>query len=299
MTDVINPLLPDSEIILLKKYFTLTLIRDWESNYRIDISSELKGIEEICLYRCKKSRLDFFYPVSASGGPELYKKLQNFDWFYMPEKWEFDEALKDLKDGGRLLEIGCGRGFFIEKVLNQFPEIMAKGIESNGDALVEPLEKGLPVEMARTTDLIERKELFDAVCSFQVLEHISSPRSFFDDVLKLLKPGGLLILCVPNKESFIKHQFNLLDMPPHHMTRWSLTTFKFLENIFPLKLEKASFEPLADYHIDWYLQTYKDFIRHKVRIPLVLMDYAAYLFKKRGLNRYCKGHSLYVRFKKL
>jgi hypothetical protein len=57
---------------------------------------------------------------------------------------------------------------------------------------------------------------YAAVCSFQVLEHLTGPASFLKAAIALLRPAGRLILGMPpNMESFLRHQFNLLDMPPH------------------------------------------------------------------------------------
>lgn len=299
MANVKSPLSPESEISLLKSFSSLKLIDDWNAYFGVDISDELKGIEEIDLYRCEESGLEFFWPPSVAGSELLYKALQKFDWFYMPDKWEFEEAIKDLADCERLLEVGCGDGFFIEKALKYLKCKSVKGIEFSDEAVKKAIGKNLPVEKATLKALIDKGETFDAVCSFQVLEHISSPRPFLEEALKVLRPGGALMLCVPNKESFLKYQYNILDMPPHHMTRWCLDTFKYLEKIFPVKLVKSSFEPLALYHINGYVNAYGRDICKRVPVPSVAFNSFSSLLKITRLYRYCRGQSLYVRFEKL
>lgn len=299
MSDVKSPLSPHAEIRLLQSFRASELISDWKTCFDIDITGELKGIEEVNLYRCEESGLEFFLPLSVAGSAMLYKALQKFDWFYMPDKWEFEEAIKDLAGCTSLLEVGCGQGFFIEKALKQLTCRGIKGIEYSEEAVQTALKKQLNVEKATLKDLIERRESFDAICSFQVLEHVSLPLQFLEDVLLLLKPGGALILCVPNKESFLKYQYNLLDMPPHHMTKWSLETFKYLEKIFPLKLINASFEPLAEYHIEGYMKAYGEYVCKSIPVPSLALHYFSNLLKISRLYRYCRGQSLYIRFKKL
>lgn len=294
-----SPLSLNATTRLIESYEPRKLREDWQRAFEIDISPELKGVEKIHLYHCEDSQLDFFLPESVAGSERLYEALQKFDWFYMPDKWEFEEAMKDLADCESLLEVGCGQGFFIEKALKYLKCKSVKGIEFSDEAVKKARSKDLPVVKATLKELIDKGETFDAVCSFQVLEHISSPRPFLEEVLKVLKPGGALIMCVPNKGSFLKYQYNILDMPPHHMTRWCLDTFKYLEKIFPLKLHKSSFEPLAEYHIDGYVNAYGRNICRRFPVPSVVFNSFSNFLKITGLYRFCRGQSLYVRLTKL
>ena len=63
---------------------------------------------------------------------------------------------------------------------------------------------------------------YDVVCSFQVLEHVSDIQGFLAGCLRALKTGGLLIICVPSFDSYLRYQTNaLLNLPPHHLSHWS------------------------------------------------------------------------------
>jgi hypothetical protein len=117
-----------------------------------------------------------------------------------------------------------------------------------------------------------------------------------------LKPGGKLIFCVPNADGLLASDFNLLDLPPHHMTRWNKKSFKRLENIFPIKLDKVNYEPLAIYHWDWYL----DLISKKPgKLPFISKILVAIKDKKlqerllsKGFNNLIRGHTIFVEFAK-
>jgi SAM-dependent methyltransferase len=304
MASVPSPLVPTSITHLLDTFQVAKLIDDWQATFEIDISSELNGIEEISLYRCQASQLDFFVPASAAGSEQLYRDLRKFDWFYMPEKWEFEEAFKDLVGCKRILEVGCGPGFFVEKATKKLKGSMVKGIELSEAAIQKALQKNLPVEQVDLQELVTRGEIFDAVCSFQVLEHINQPRDFLEAMVKVLAPGGSLILCVPNKDSFLRYRYNLLDMPPHHMTRWNSFTFKYLEKLFPLKIVRMSFEPLARYHIYGYVAAYSKYWRAKLPVGRYFLSEPrlrkiANILEKSGLHRFLRGQSLYVLFERL
>jgi 2-polyprenyl-3-methyl-5-hydroxy-6-metoxy-1,4-benzoquinol methylase len=296
-----SPLNPDSKLSLLETYPVETLINAWKT-YDIDINEELRGIENINLYHCETSCLDFFTPASAAGSSELYSQLQKFDWFYMPQKWEFEEAIKDLENCKSLLEVGCGRGFFIDNVLKKL-KCDVKGIEFNEEAVEKARNKKLPVENIDLKQLIGNGETFDAVCSFQVLEHTTNPRKFLESIMNVLTNDGILILSVPNKESFLKQQFNILDMPPHHMTRWNLSALRYLEKLFPIKMIRASYEPLAKYHISGYVSAYIQLVSTKLPLGRFLLSeriirVISALLEITGMYSFLRGQSLYVVFKK-
>ena len=132
---------------------------------------------------------------------------------------------------------------------------------------------------------------------------MSDPAAFISDCLALLKPKGRLVLCVPNYESFLKYQYNLLDMPPHHMTQWSVDTFRALENLYPVHLSMVKYEPLAPYHIDGYLLAHQNRLRKKSRVNrLFLNKYSIHIIRillKSSVRNFCRGQSIYVELKKL
>jgi hypothetical protein len=92
-------------------------------------------------------------------------------------------------------------------------------------------------------------------------------------------------------------------MPPHHMTRWSVRTFKSLENIFPLRLEKVRFEPLAEYHQKMFLDAcINRYSSSRILRKIFFNRYTlpAYnLLLGSGLRKFVTGHSIYVCFRKL
>jgi len=303
MAKVASILVPTAGAELLMTFQTAKLIDEWKKRLSIDISTELKDIEQISLYRCEASHLDFFMPSSAAGSAELYLHLQQFDWFYMPDKWEFDQALRDLKGSRRILEVGSGPGLFVEKVLREIKGCLIKGLELSAAPFQEARRKNLPVEQEDLQEVAAKGEPFDAVCGFQVLEHVPQPRPFLESMVKVLSPGGKLILCVPNKDAYLKHEYNLLDLPPHHMTRWNAFTFKFLEALFPLKLRTIRCEPLAHYHIPGYVWGYAQYWAARFPRSANLFSESnlrrlAKFLEKSGFHRCLRGHSLYVVFEK-
>lgn len=298
-----SPLDPREIVSLLETYQSEKLIADWLRGFDIDISSELRDVKVIRLYQGNSTGLQFFAPDSIAGSSLLYEQLQKFDWFYMEDKWEHREALIDLKTCENVLEIGAATGGFVGAALNA--GINIRGIEINRMAVEDARRKNLPVDcLELETVVAEEKESFDGICSFQVLEHTASPADFIESALKLLKSGGILILSVPNAVSFLQYQYNLLDMPPHHMTRWREETFKSLEKIFPVKLEKIRFEPLASYHVSGYLNAYCNHFRNTSHPGRLLLNKTTVSFFEKLLSitpirRLFTGQTLYASLRKV
>ncbi|MEA5452267.1 class I SAM-dependent methyltransferase [Leptolyngbya sp. CCNP1308] len=302
MSKPLSPLTKRSDVSFVESTSTKQLIDDWQQKFSIDISSHFASCSQIDLYQCKKTELQFFVPENIEGSSRLYEQLQSFDWYYMPDKWEHRVALNDLNNCSNVLEIGSAFGDFLQKAIDH--GLNVQGIELNQEAIKAAQNRALPIDSLDLNALAKtHKEHFDGVCSFQVLEHVAQPGEFIQASLDILKPGGKLIYCVPNSKSFLHHQYNILDMPPHHVTRWSENTFRALENLFPIKLEVLRFEPLAIYHISSFLGAYSNYFKSispLYKIPFNRLSLSMYhKVLTLGMRRFFRGQSLYARFRKL
>jgi 2-polyprenyl-3-methyl-5-hydroxy-6-metoxy-1,4-benzoquinol methylase len=297
---ILSPINGSNDVTLLETFQVEKLITDWNNFFSIDVANEFQGYKNIYLYQCNQTKLRFFYPLDVVGSSQMYQDLMKIDWYYMAQKWEYEVALKNLVKSEKILEVGCGVGHFVQSAMDVGLNI--KGIELNETAIFIAKKKQLPIEKL---DLQEAAEFYsnslDAICSFQVLEHVPNPKDFIAWSLQMLKPGGKLMLCVPNYDSFLKYQYNLLDMPPHHMLRWCKYTFKSIEKIFPLKLEKVLYEPLADYHALAYLSVYyrTKYAFGKVFFNSRTLPFYEKCLKDWGLRKFLLGQSIYIQYRKL
>jgi SAM-dependent methyltransferase len=106
-------------------------------------------------------------------------------------RWRM-KLIRDVQPGGRLLEVGCGRGDFLRVASERFD---VYGVEPNPElardsAHSAPVHEGL-------LDGVTWSE-FDVVASFHVIEHVDSPSKFVAEMVRRLKPGGVLVIETPD-----------------------------------------------------------------------------------------------------
>jgi len=247
-----SPLTGITKTTLLKKISKELLIEKYQKNFNLNISHLLNQVETVQLYKCNDTGYRFFYPFSLTGDGKFYEHLQKLDWYYMPWKWEHEQAAKYIQKGMEVLEVGCGKGGFLEEINKRY-KIDSVGLELNDLAVKEMKEKGLNVYSTTIQEYSnDNPEHYDIVCSFQVLEHIADVKSFLESQIKSLKIGGKLIVSVPNNDGFLGDDENLLNMPPHHMGLWNEKSLLNMGELFSLKHIATHFEPLQLYHQEYY-----------------------------------------------
>ncbi len=106
-----------------------------------------------------------------------------------------------LERGLRVLEVGCGRGFFVERLVDR--GVDAHGIDLSEPAIAAAAERGLG-DRCRVGDAREAggsEPSFDLVCAFEMLQHFEQPESFLRAAASAIRPGGWIIGTTPNADS--------------------------------------------------------------------------------------------------
>ncbi len=149
------------------------------------------------------------------------------------------------KKEGRLLDYGCGVGDFLNTMKNHFH---GEGIEPNPNACKIAQEK-TKLTITSNTDLsVFENEHFDVITLWHVLEHIPNLKEVSEELKRILKEDGVLIIAVPNHKSFdatyYKEFWAAYDVPRHlwHFSKESMKTWweNFeveLIEIVPMKMD--------------------------------------------------------------
>lgn len=120
---------------------------------------------------------------------------------------------------GSVLEIGCSSGFLLQDLKKEFPQAEIVG----ADIILKPLERLgelLPRVPLLQMDLLQcplKEQQFDAVVALNVLEHIEDDMKALKNMARLLKPGGILILEVPQGPNL----YDYYDFHLRHFRRYS------------------------------------------------------------------------------
>ena len=217
----------------------------------IDVSAYLPG-GSITLRRCNHCTLGYFDPACVGDGP-FYEQLQTQEWYYQDDKAEYAYAATLVPEDSSLLEIGCGKGAFRAWL----PEsVRYSGLEFNDEAVQKARAAGLDVRKQPVEVHATEGRRYDTVCAFQVLEHVEHPKQFFHACVQALKPGGTLMIAVPAQDSFLAIAPNSpLNMPPHHVTRWTDCALINLARSEGLHKTSIWHEPVADFHKEWHATT--------------------------------------------
>lgn len=112
------------------------------------------------------------------------------------------DALKDLLEfagrPGRVLDVGCGYGFFLAAAREQGWTVAGVDVSHLGVEFASQRLGLGDVHRGHLASAPYPPASFDAVTMFNVLEHVTDPRSLLRDALRLLRPGGTLLVRVPN-----------------------------------------------------------------------------------------------------
>ncbi len=186
--------------------------------------------------------------------------------------------------GGRFLDVGCGSGDMVAAMGRLGME--SEGVEPSRYAATKAAEAGLKVTCALLHDAAFPDASFDAVSMFHVLEHTPQPVDVLRECRRILKPGGELVIGVPNFDSLV---FALvgdgwigLQLPSHvqHFSTSSLRVAAERAGLAVGSIETESFpEHVEGELMNWFRRRF--FIpRRLTKRTRVLRGISAHLARK-------------------
>jgi 2-polyprenyl-3-methyl-5-hydroxy-6-metoxy-1,4-benzoquinol methylase len=170
------------------------------------------------------------HPGDAAFYAQFYRRADVHRYLnsFVESRTEYLEAARHVPAGALVLDVGCGPGEFRRHLAHATFRGLDPYAPADADASVirETLEQ----------HLAHNAGSYDVVTAFQLIEHVAEPREFAAEMVKLLKPGGLLILVAPLHPSPLSEIPNfLINAPPHHMTWWSKPAFAALAETLGLE----------------------------------------------------------------
>lgn len=200
------------------------------------------------------------------------RKTEKFDAYV------WDARLRNIqrfKKNGNFLDVGCAFGGFLERA--KLAGFNPYGIEVSPYSAAYARKRGFPVVQGNFLEAVEeyKDNFFEVITLIEVIEHLPNPSKVFDQLSRILAPGGLLLVQTANFEGkqaileaenyhyylpghiFYYSESNLKDI----LKKRKFDRFKMYYGVdFPLiaKLKKSrgSFETWKDYLKWWKIAKY-------------------------------------------
>jgi 2-polyprenyl-3-methyl-5-hydroxy-6-metoxy-1,4-benzoquinol methylase len=168
-------------------------------------SAEIQQIDPECnLCRCPRCGYLFDSPrPSQEKIIEFYSRSGKYDsWLRESDARDhlWKRRLKMVlrhRSEGNLLDIGAGIGQFLHHARPYFADVAGTEISSSA-ARVARERYGLEIGIGAVEDLNLPDSFFDNITLFHLLEHVPDPAALARKCHRLLKPGGCLVIAVPN-----------------------------------------------------------------------------------------------------
>ncbi len=164
-------------------------------------------------------------------------------------------SLKLVKPNSRVLDLGCGNGYLgdhMKKNLNCF----VVGAEINPELAKKAGKKldliiGGNIEHQEVLSQIKKAGPFDIIFASGILEHLVDPQRTLENLAKLIKKGGFILITLPNiahwffRLSLLKGEFDYAEsgvLDKTHLHLYTINTAKALISNSNLYLEHIDFE---------------------------------------------------------
>lgn len=192
------------------------------------------------LRRCPECEVVFSDPMRIPDGYYDHHR-EPFGW-----KWEFDAFLElPSRPGERLLDVGCGDGMLLGMAGKRGYHV--QGVDASGEAVDLCRKNGIRNVWRGPLDrfVLRQESKFDTVTCFHTLEHVPDPPGFIQLLRRFLRKGGRLVIGVPNAHRFTTRiRREVMDYPPHHLTRWSSKSLQVLLSGQALRVQKIEPETI-------------------------------------------------------
>jgi len=125
--------------------------------------------------------------------------------------------LREAAVAANALDVGCGRGEWLELLKKE--GVQARGVDQNRVFVEQCRQVGLEVEEQDALDYLGglADKSLSVITSFHLVEHLEFEEliRLLDEMIRVLKPGGLLILETPNPENFMVGSYSFYADPTH------------------------------------------------------------------------------------
>jgi len=154
-------------------------------------------------------------------------------------------------DDQDILDLGCGEGITLERLIKNFPGRNIHGIDIMPENIEVCKSFQLPARLGNVCSLGVRDSSQDVVLFLEVLEHLSEPGIAIREIHRILRPGGRVLILFPNDRMFFFSRLITLRLKeafydPGHVRQWTIADVARL-------VSSEGFRPVAFKIIPFYI----------------------------------------------
>jgi SAM-dependent methyltransferase len=194
---------------------------------------------------CPECRVIFQYPPPPPDAMLSYADTEYKDGLYRDYvearemklvhfRYRLEQLLPRVRCG-RLLDIGCSCGYFMEVAAERGFEV--EGLEFSRAAIAAADASVRPRISCSSVDAFDSSRSYDLISAFDLIEHVPQPQDFLRKIRRLLAPQGWLVMTTPDAGHFLRHVMAAnwpMLQPMQHLTIFSRHAMR-------LALEEAGF----------------------------------------------------------
>ncbi len=137
--------------------------------------------------------------------PDDYQQRDDEYLIYVFHTATYDHAATRV-GSGRVLDFGCGTGYGDERIADGCAHVTGVDVSDDAIAYAQRVHAHPKVDYRRIAPIDDvplpfEAADFDAVLSFQVIEHVPDPAAYVAEAARVTRPGGLLVLATPDRRT--------------------------------------------------------------------------------------------------
>lgn len=164
---------------------------------------------------------------------KYYLKNQEYtEYLQMQEIASFEKYIHYLSKGKKkILDFGCGTGQVVNKLSKLNKDAYGVDISETSIKMARNMKGKFLVS---SEDLPFKDNSFDSVGCFNVLEHLDNPEKCILEMIRVLKPDGIIVIACPNFLSVTSNYHPKVSGFKNKIINFLLILFKLLKSSFGL-----------------------------------------------------------------
>lgn len=244
-----------------------------KSSFFLEVKDHFLTGELFTLRQCEQCGFKYLNPRPSATGIGKYYESQEYISHNAQKKDLFSYAyrlarnymiakkyrvLHQFAHPQTLLDIGCGTGEFLQYCRSKKMEVFGQEPTATARLYAQTTHH---LTVKETLDEYGSKQnYFDAITLWHVLEHIHELNATLEKIKSMLKPGGLLLIAVPNSDSWDARKFGTFwaayDVP-RHLYHFSLGSLKYLIEKHKLRVLATLPQSLDAFYISLLSEKYR------------------------------------------